>query len=234
MAIFPVLETEDVIQIGDKIRLNGTKSFVSKDNVAVTLVEIEPEAGNGYITVTGTSYKDWYLDWSYSGATRTVVVSLRITAGTTTTVTQSVSVVTAADDYLFSNDYDIKALEPDILKYVPEGRKSYLNVHREAQKKIIDTLDEAGYTDTEGLKLTKAAVVDISEVRAWSKYLALSFIFRGIYNAVDDVFAEKARHYESMASKAFDRAKIRLDLDGDGEIAVGEAVEVVSRDLVRE
>lgn len=234
MAIFPVLETEDVIQIGDKIRLNGTKSFLSKDNVAVTLVEIEPEAGNGFITVTGTSYKDWYLDWSYSGATRTVVVSLRITAGTTTTVTQSVSVVTAADDYLFSNDYDIKALEPDILKYVPEGRKSYLNVHREAQKKILDTLDEAGYTDTEGNKLTKSAVVDISEVRAWSKYLALSFIFRGIYNAVDDVFAEKARHYESMASKAFDRAKIRLDLDGDGAIAVGEAVEVVSRDLVRE
>ena len=234
MAIFPVLETEDVIQIGDKIRLNGTKSFLSKDNVAVTLVEIEPEAGNGYITVTGANYKDWYLDWSYAGATRTVVVSLRITAGATTTVTQSISVVTSTDDYLFSNDYDIRALEPDILKYVPEGRKSYLNVHREAQKKILDTLDEAGYTDTEGNKLTKAAVVDISEVRAWSKYLALSFIFRGIYNAVDDVFAEKARHYESMASKAFDRAKIRLDLDGDGAIAVGEAVEVVSRDLVRE
>jgi hypothetical protein len=234
MAIFPVLEVEDVVQVSDKTRLNGVKSFVSKDNVAITLVEIEPEAGNGFVTVTGFSYKEWFLDWSYAGVSRTVTVSLRITAGTTVTFTKTISVLTAADDYLFSGDGDIKALETDILQYVQVGRSSFLNVHREAQKKILDTLDEAGYTDLEGNRLTKQALVILTEVNAWSKYLTLAFIFWNIHNAVDDVFSGKARYYESMAKKAFDRTKIRLDVNGDAISEVGESVDTVSRDLVRE
>jgi hypothetical protein len=234
MSIFPVLELEATIQVGDKTRLSGVKTFVSKDNVPITVVEIEPEAGAGFIAVTGSSYRDWYLDWVYTGVSRTVTSSLRVTAGGVTTITASLGVVTATDDYLFSTDADIIGLEPDILKYVPDGRASYLNVHREAQTKILDTLDEAGYQDTEGNRLTKEAMVEKSEVRAWSKYLALSLIYQGVHNAVDDVFVEKSRYYNGLALKAFDRAKLRLDLDGDGEISDGESVEVLTRDLVRE
>jgi hypothetical protein len=234
MAIFPVLETEDIVQEIDKTRLNAVKSFVSKGVTAITLVEIEPEAGYGFIDVTGTSYKDWYLDWSYSGPSRSETISLRVTAGTTSTITKTIQVLTAADDYLFSVDQDIMALEPDILKWCPEGKNSYLNIHREAQKKIIDWLDESGVTDTEGNKLTKEAVVDVSEVRSWSRYLTLSLIFRSIYNAVDDVFSDKSKYYETLAKKASDRAILRLDLDGDGEINLGEAIVVMSKDLVRE
>lgn len=234
MAIFPVLEVENVVQVGDKTRFNASKSFVSKDNVAITLVEIEPESGSGFVTVTGSSYKDWYLDWQYSGATRTVVVSLRITAGTTTTITKSISVVTSASDMLFSSDSDLLAYEPDILKYIPDGRSSYLNVHREAQTKILDWLAEAGVTDVDGNRLTKDRVIDIDEVRSWSKYLTLSLIFSGIYNSVDDVFSDKAKSYASMAKSKADRSKIRLDIDGDGETSLAEDVNLQSRDLVRE
>lgn len=234
MAIFPVVEMESVVQVLDKTRISATKSFVSKDNVAITLVEIEPEAGNGFIAVTGTSYKDWYLDWSYSGATRTVTASVRITAGTTVTVTKVISVVTAVDDMLYSSDADIIALEPDILKWVPEGRSSYLNVHREAQGKILDWLAEAGITDVDGNRLGKDRIVDVDEVKSWSKYLVLSLIFRGIYNSVDDVFSDKASFYASQAKDRADRTKVRLDLDGDGETSLAEDVNLQSRDLVRE
>jgi hypothetical protein len=234
MAIFPVLEIEDVVQINDKTRLNAVKTFVSKDNAAPTLIEIEPEAGSGFITVTGTSYKDWYLDWSYAGASRVVTVSLRVTAGSVVTATKTMQIYTVADDYLFSNDNDIKALEPDIMSWVPVGRASYLNVHREAQKKILDWLDEAGITDVDGQKLTKDAVVDVSEVRSWSRYLTLSLIYMGIYNAVEDVFSDKAAKYKTMAKSAADRAQLRLDIDGDGELTVGEQVDVMSKDLIRE
>lgn len=232
--IFPVLEAEGVLQVLDKTRLSAVKSFVSKDNDPITLVEIEPEAGDGFIDVTGTSYKDWYLDWSYSGPSRLIVVSVRITAGSVTTTSKTIQIYTALDDYLFSNDLDIMGLEPDILKYVPQGKNSYLSVHREAQKKILDWLDEAGYKDTSGNRLTKDAMILLDEVRSWSRYLVLSLIFRSIYNAVDDVFVDKAKYYESLALKASSRAFLRLDLDGDGEISTGEAVQILSRDLVRE
>lgn len=234
MAVFPVLEAESTLQIGDKTRLSGTKSFVSKDNVAVTLVEIEPEAGAGFIPVTGTSYKDWYLDWVYAGATRTVVASLRVTAGGVATTTKSVSLLTAASDYLFSTDADLVAIEPDILKWVPEGRTTFINVHREAQIKILDWLDEAGITNVDGDRLTKDRLRDLDEVRSWSKYMVLSLIFRGIYNSVDDVFVDKAKFYASLAKDKSSRTKLRLDIDGDGATSVAEDFVTLSRDLVRE
>lgn len=234
MAIFPVLEVEAVVQINDKTRLNASKSFKSKDNLPITLVEIEPESGSGYVDVTGSSAKDWYLDWAYTGASRTVTVSLRITASTTVTYTKTISVVTATDDKLYSGDSDITALESDILKWVPEGRASFLNVHREAQTKILDWLAEAGITNVDGDRITKDRIIDLDEVRSWSKYLTLSLIFRNISNSVEDIFDSKAKYYETMAKDRADRTKLRLDLDGDGSTSIAEDFNMQSRDLVRE
>lgn len=234
MAIFPVLEVESIIQVNDKLRISGVKTFVSKDNVAITKVEIEPEAGAGFIEVTGSASKDWYLDWAYTGATRVVVVSLKVTAGTVETLTKSVSVITAVDDMLYSTDQDLVMLEPDILKWVPVGKSSFTSVHREAQYKILDWLDESGVTDVDGNRLTKDRIIDVDEVKSWSKYLTLALIYRGIYNSVDDVFSDKAKFYESKAKSKADRAKLRLDLDGDGETSLAEDVSMISRDLVRE
>lgn len=235
MSIFGVLEMEAIIQTGDKTRLSAKKSFVSKDEAAVTLVEIEPESGAGYIAVTGTSSKDWFLDWVYVGISRVVTVSLRITTdGAPSVFTKTMQVITSADDKLFSSDSDLIALEPDILKWVPEGRSSFLNVHRQAQSKIIEWLDEAGITDTSGARLTKADIVDVEEVKPWSRDLTLSLIFYGIHNAVDDVFMQKSKYYDSQAKNRADRAKLRLDLNNDGSISSGESANVRSRELIRE
>lgn len=236
--IFPVLETEDVVQVGDKTRLDASKCFISKDEADITLVEILPEAGGDYVDVTGATSDDWFLDWVYTGATRTVTVTVRVTTdGSPTTLSKTISIVTAADDKLFSGDQDLVAREPDILKWVSQGRASFLNVHRAAQVKILEDLDEAGVVDVEGAKLTKAAVVDTTEVRAWSRDLTLSMIYLGLSNAVDDVFERKGKYYLGEAGKRKQRAVIRLDLNGDGEIdASAESVEGVqfkSMELVR-
>lgn len=234
MAIFGVLELEDIVQVDDLTRLVADKTIVSKDNAAITLVEIEPESGSGFIDVTGSLPKDWYLDWAYSGASRTVTVSLRITAGTVSTFTKTISIVTASDDKLFSSDQNLVELEPDILKYVPRGRSSFLNVHRASQKKIMDWLNESGVVDTSGAKLTKDDVVDVDEVRAWSRDLTLSLIFKGLQNAVDDVFADKAKYYESQAGNRQNRAKLRLDLNNDGSLSLADSVNMNSRELIRQ
>ncbi len=81
MAIFPNLKLEDIVQINDKTRLDASKSFTA-DEAAVTLVEIEPESAAGFIDITptvATNSKQYFLDWSYSGTSRTVTVSVRIT-----------------------------------------------------------------------------------------------------------------------------------------------------------
>lgn len=234
MAIFADLELEKIIQINDKTRLNATKSFVSKDEAAITLVEIEPEATEGFIDVTGTTSSDFFLDWQYTGATRTVTATTKITTdGAPTSFTNTIEVVTASDDRLFSADNDLLPLESDILRWVPDGRNSFFNVHREAQELIIAWLDEQGYVDVDKNPLTKVDIIDLEEVRKWSTNLTLKLIFQAIKNSVDDVFAEKAETYEGQEVFHRNRSIIRLDLNNDGIVDDNEGLNFKTFDLVR-
>lgn len=234
MAIFPLVEVEKKIQTGDKTRIDGSKSFISKGEDPITLVEIEPEGGNGFIDVTGTSQRDWFLDWVYTGSTRDVTVSVRITtSGAPITKTATLPVITSSDDHLFSSDSDLILHEHDILKYVKPGRSSFLNVHRRAQEFMLDWFNQQNYRMSDGTAITKEAIIDTNEVTEWSKFLTLQFIFQDLSNAIDDVFDRKSKLYESKAIDARDRGIVRLDLDGDEEINLGEAINLQTLDLVR-
>jgi hypothetical protein len=230
--IAPILEVEPLLQINDKTRLDATKSFVSKGQQSVHNVWIEAEAGAGFISVNHADFKNWYLDWVYSGSARTVTVSCRIQVGGNNgpieTKTTTIQLVTAAGDKLFSADSDLTALEPDILKWVKKGRSSFLDVHRMAQNKILEYLDEAGLRNEDGTKITKNELLDLSEVRPWSRDLTLSLIFRGLSNQVGDVFDEKAKHYASEAKNRADRAVIAWDWNKDGTLEDDEKTSLQS------
>lgn len=229
-----ILVVEATLQIGDKTRLDGSKSFITKGESPVTLVEIDPGDGSGYVTVTDSDPSNWYLDWVYSGASRTIQPQIRITTSASPAVTQtSISLVTAADDYLFSSDDDLVALEPDVMKWIPDGRASWLNIHRAAQLKIMDWLNKAGITDANDNPLTKAAVIEVDEVKYWSRDWALALIYKSVQNVKGDVFAEKATFYFGEAGKASDRARLRLDTNYDGQIEKGEGVGLTSATLIR-
>ena len=232
--IFPNLQLENVVQINDKTRLDSTKSFISKDEAAVTLVEVEAEAGSGFVTVGAPGLaKDWFIDWQYATAGTKTVTARITTSGAPVTTTSTLSVLSVVDDALFSYDSDLTALEHDILKWVPAGRNTFKNYHRKAQALIMAWLDENGYTDVDGARLTKLAFVDKEEVRYWSTALTLSLIFSSISNAVDDIFMQKYKQYESMALSHRNRLILRLDADGDSVIDTNEGINVRTLDLVR-
>ena len=171
--IFPVLELEAFLQADDKTRLDARKTHITPDEAAITLIEIEPESGSGFLDVTSLSY----LDWQYSGASRTVTVSVRVTTdGLPETFSKDIEILTATDDKLFSTDAEMVRHEPQILDWVREGRNSFLDVHRTSQDRILTWLDEHRIWDTNGDRLTKDAIVDIQEVNDWSKYLTLQLI----------------------------------------------------------
>lgn len=210
--IFPVLELEQTVQVDDKTRLCAEKTFVSVDEAAISLMEIEPEAGNGFIDVTSTKY----LDWQYS-TDGDKVISLRVTTdGSPVSTTKTLSIQTVANDRLFSSDAELMPYEPNILEWVREGRNTFLDVHRAAQDRILTWLDEKKIWDVSGNKLTKQAITDLEEVNDWSKFMTLRLIFEGLSNATDDIFHEKALRYKDMEVSARNRAALRLDRNGDG------------------
>lgn len=214
MAIFIQTTSEDKVQVDDKTRIDATKTFISPDEAAITLVEIEPEASAGYVTVTSTKY----LDWAYATAgTKTATVRVT-TDGSPTTKTVSIVVVSASDDKLFSDDKDIVSHEVDIYRFLRPGRSSFLDFHRVAQKMILDDLDQRGLTDSTGNKLTAADIFDLEEVSEWSKYLTLSLIFKSVQGEVDDIYGIKSKSYMDMADRQRTRATLRLDTNQDGTI----------------
>ena len=231
--LFPKIGAESVLQVNDKTRISGTRSYVSKDEAALTVVEIEPETGAGFIDVFSTSYKNWYLDYEYAtdGAK---VVTLRVDNGSTpVTSSFTINVLTVADDNLFSSDDDISTVKTDVLRWLPSGKSSFKYVHRRAQTELMKFFDSIGKTDIDGLELTKAAIVDINEVKLWSTYLSLMLISNDFQNDVDDVFRAQVEGFNSEMLRWRKDAFVRLDIDGDGIVNKHEGVNLLSFDLVR-
>jgi len=221
MAVFPILEVEPIVQIGDKTRLDGLKSFVAPVDGDFDLIRIKPRAASNWITATAG-----FIDWVYS-ASGVETVTLYVQKNcpyASAEVEKNISIVTSAQDNLFSTDQDLRLHEPEILKWVVDGRSSFLDMHRRAQTLIMKWLDKEGYVDAFGNPFTKSAIVDVEEVKAWSTFLVLKLIFEGLSNAVDDIFDKKAKYYNGKMQEYRKKALLRIDIDGDGEVENYEGI----------
>jgi len=211
--IFGKLQLESTIQENDKTRLNGLDSFITVDEAAITLMRIKPSATDSFIDVTSNKY----LDWSYSSeATETVELEIT-TDGAPSVFTKTISVISSATDRLFSNDSDLVEIEDDILNYIRKGRNSFLDKHRQSQKRIMDSLDRRRLFKTDGTKLPKEEILGLEEIKQWSTYLTLQIIFESLRIEPNDVFTSKANHYAGLAGQTETSVVIRLDENADSE-----------------
>jgi len=225
MALYPVLKTEGIVQVDDRTRLSALSSY-SNGGDSITQVEIDAGDGNGFLDVTS----DRYLDVQYdTDGDKTVQVRLNASS----TESQTLSVLTVAADLLFSTDRDLEVHEPEILKYVREGRNSYLDVHRRVQALILDWLDYNRYWKRDNMRFEKADLIDIQDFKQWSTYYVLQIIFKGLSNKNDDKWMEKSAVYKQLAESARGRGTYRLDKDGSGEIDPDELKDNWSKPLIR-
>jgi hypothetical protein len=236
VAFFIKIDNEPIVQTNDKTRISVERSFVTGDDAfqADTEIVIDPGDGTGEQEI---DYDVLYLDHAYtSAATRTITAKMRAAGGGAwTEKTASISVLAPATENLFSDDAALQINESNIMSFLREGRNSFLDVHRRAQAIILDWLDAQGIHDDDDVRLTSAAIVDTQEVKEWATFVALRLIFEDASNAVDDIFSQKAEHYEAREIAARNRAKgIILDLDGDGEADETDRVVITSSRMVRE
>jgi hypothetical protein len=205
--IYPQLNSENKVQESDKTRLDATSSFANLGDV-ITLVEIDPLGDGTFYDVT----ESLSLDWSYPIAAVYAPV-LRIDG---ISVPGSITIVTALEDNLFSNDNDLRNHEDDILRWVREGRNSYLDKHRLAQEIILAELDKSAIWKNNGERYTSVDIVDIQEFKEWSKYLCLRLFYDSMSYATDDIFDVKSKRYRGEEVSSKKRACLRLDTNGDG------------------
>jgi PKD repeat protein len=221
--IFPILKSDSVVQVSDKIRFDASASFVNGDPVDT----YEIDAGDGYVDVS----TDKILDWAYTAA-GTKTVSLRLTRDLDVeVVVKQITVLTALDDRLFSSDKDLVAHEANIFDYLPKGFSSFNHVHRSAQQLILDSLSQRGYYTDTGVPLNKNDLFNVEEVKQWSKFLVLSMIFSNAQNEVGDFFAQKSQTYKDLSERSASRAFITLDPEQSG--SPEQVISLTSGRLVR-
>ncbi len=73
--LFPNLEIEGEVQINDKTRFNGIKSYVSRGASAIAALTIKPGADGSAIDCFAADEKDRYLDWEFNEWTCDIVAS---------------------------------------------------------------------------------------------------------------------------------------------------------------
>lgn len=233
MAIFPKLIVEPIVQVNDKTRIDASKSYVSKDESSITLVEIQPSATDSFIDVTGSTSEDWYLDWEYA-TDGDNTVTLRVTTdGSPVTSTATITAKTVAQDNLFSTDDDLVKHEPDIMSWLPSGHTSWNFMHRRSQGLIVDWFSRKGFLDDNNDRFTSADFLDSLDYKEWSIFLTLKLIFQSLSNATDDVFSNKAQMYETKEAEHKKRKYMRLDFDGDGTLEDDEIVNFSSLTMDR-
>lgn len=238
MSIFGNLRFDPIVQIGEKTRLDASTSFVNQGDEAITLVRIEAESAAGFVDVSDAGAADpseWFLDWGYA-TDGDKTISLEITTdGAPSISTYTLTVVTVADDVLFASDADLQKFEPDIMKWLPNGRYTWNYVHRKVQEKILTEIYKSRIFADDGTKIEKSEVLDIAEVREWATFQALTIIFKGIQNAVDDVFNQKAKDYaiKSNEFQQYSMNVLALDYNKDGSLTNGDKMDFRSGTLVR-
>lgn len=237
MTIFGNIEIEKTVQTNDKTRINCVKTFAAKGTEAFTLCRIKPEASGSFINVGTTLAKDFYLDWEYAtNGTKTITLETThatLPTPTVTTFTATIEVVTPLVDKLLSSDQDLSAVEPDVLKWIPTGRNTFINVHRKSQALILDWLDSIRVWRTDGTKLTKEDLSFTDDLNQLSIYTTLELIYMGISNKVDDVFLSKAKEYRNKAVDIKNRGRIQADFNGDGTLDSVEGTDMRSFLMVR-
>jgi len=205
----------------NKITISSTASFEFKESSVATQSFLE-------LGVLNTSHESDMVE--YGKKIVTVYVS---NATQTDTKYFLINCYSADGDRLFCTDNDLVAHEPDIMKWVPDGRSSFKNVYRRAQKLIIAWLDEKGYVNVFGNKFNKNDVIDLEEVRQWATFMSLRLIFQGMSNAIDDVFDRKSKLYELDEQAARQRTILRIDTNKDGIANEVEGISISSGSLFR-
>jgi hypothetical protein len=199
---FAVIKAEKTLRIADKTRLNASESYPGVPGTTITLIEIQPEGTALFYDVT----TDGYLDWQYTTEeVKTATARVTFSDLSVVNATADLNVLAEANDIIFSDDSDLVEFEDDILDYVVIGRNSFLNIHRKTKNVILAEVANKRILNPDGSKITIDQFADLSELREWSTYMTLKFIFESLMANPGDKFEGKRDMYQEMNDKASSR-----------------------------
>lgn len=210
------------IAADDEFILLGESGVAADDNSVLPLIGFGEDT-DAAETTTGEKVKR---------ITRKITCTVTNDDGAETRI-REIEVISEVADRLFSADDRLRKHESNIMKYVPEGRATFKDVHRRVQTLILAWIDTQGFVTTFNEKFTLDDFVDTEEAAEWATMMALKLIFQDAKNAKDDVFSDKIKYYAEQELFFRGRAVLRVDTNRDGTAIKGEGVDIRSCRVVR-
>ena len=226
---FPILAFDDQVFAGDKVRIDVSRSFFQPNE---TMAVISHEVSFDGITWINVSEKK-YIDYgTFAGGI--MPIYLRVSSTTSSPIlVKGVEVLDLPSTNLFSKDFDLYQYESDIDQYLPKKWSSWNLVHYNAQKWILDWLDEKRIAKQDGIRYVAIDLLEVKEVRQLSIYKTLEFIFESNSKIVGDIFSVKRDKYRELANEKASRAQITLDYNSNTIKDDGETTDLHGVELVR-
>lgn len=234
-----VLNSESIVRVGDKIRLDASPTTYVPVTPGITIasVTIRPEATAPAFNVTGipVNKKGWFVDYFYTAhGVKTVTVDVTLSDSTVSTKTFTVTVLSEADDKLLVDDNELRSLDFEIMRFIPDGYSSWRHVHRRATSETLSFINALRLKRYDGYDLGFNDVKDSRLARQFATLTSLSLIYQQLSNKPDDKFYQ--RYLD--AKKSLEQLKATpdwvFDFDNDGVIASNESADLLTGRLLRE
>ena len=228
--IFGIIKTDDKVFTGDQLRIDVSASFLAPGSTFGTVShEVSVDEGATWFNVSSKKLADWIFS---TAGDKIITLRLTNSTGDFETFTKTVKVLDLTAQKLFSLDSDLYIIEPEIDQYLPKRWSSWNLVHLKAQEYIIDWLDEKKIMKRDRTKYTVNDLLDLQEVKQWSTYKALEFIYEGNSNIVGDISSVKRDKYKSMSNEKASRSQLSLNFSGNSEDTT-QKTDLFSVDVVR-
>ncbi|MEM4359730.1 MAG: hypothetical protein QXT45_04320 [Candidatus Bilamarchaeaceae archaeon] len=234
-----LIQHDGVVRVGDKIRIDASKTFATKGHPSITKVEIRPDSSSSFIDVSGPgpslNPKNWFLDWVYqTDGIKNIELLVTDSATNTHSTTSTITALLPQDDKLFADDHDILAYDSDILSYLPESRSSWRHIHREVKTLILAHLRDRRIRNPDGTDLDFDQIKISSQLRELAAIWSLKIIYWNLSNKIDDKFFQKHQETAKMLATLLSRGDLGIDFDTDGQISELERVDLRSKFLTRQ
>lgn len=234
-----VLNAESVVRVGDKIRLDasGTTYISLTPSVTISSVTIKPEDIAPVFDVTGNpvNKKNWVLDYFYStDGVKTVTVTVTLSDSSIHSKSFAVTAISQADDKLLVDDDDLRAMDFELMRFIPDGYSSWRHVHRRSTREVIDFINSMRLSKVNGDPLTFDELKDSRLAKDFALKSSLALIYQQLSNKPDDKFYQRYLDAKKTLEAYKSRADWAFDFDGNGQIDNYERADMLTGRLLRE
>lgn len=234
-ATITYISAEDIIYVGFKKPINQFYVDITTLNINAVDLSLKYYDGSSYVEPDGL-YDDT------DGFTRSGFIRWdRNQKNASDELDEAVSTVNTQEKYwykitlsgdssefilnginvVFCDDEDLKRELFEIDQYLPSGQSSHILTLEACRDEIVQSLNLYGKSKKDATTERESDIsvfdlLDFSEVKLASTYLALAKIMMNVSDQVDDAYLQKSQMYRSKYNDILSNMSIRIDADDDG------------------